>query len=119
MPYSKTFLVLTTEGDEYIDKDEIGKRLGVTMRTVERLIKKYVKKLKKYRRKYGRKFLYLWAEILICAKLHKGVERENIPSTAIKRAYMKQRAQELESENKRLKEEHDDRRVTTTESVPF
>jgi hypothetical protein len=48
---------------------------------------------------------YLWADVLKYAKIHIGVEIENVPSVAIKRACMKQRVKELETEVEWLKNE--------------
>ena len=107
MPYNKTKLAeMTATNEEYIDIDGIAERLDVVNRTVERLIERYAKKLKKSRKRSGRKILYLWSEILKYAKIYNKVEKEDIPSVAIKRAYTKQRVQELEAEVERLQEEN-------------
>lgn len=107
MPYNELKLAeLTTTCEEYIDKDEIAKRLGVVKRTVERLIEAYRKKLKHWRRR-GKVLEYLWSDILKCAKIHKGIENENVPSVAIKRACMKQRIKDHVAEAVRLINEND------------
>jgi len=105
MPFNKMKLAeMTATSEEYIDNNEIAERLEVTKRTVERLIEVYAKKLKKSKQRQGRKILYRWADILRCAKIHTGIEKENIPSVAIERAYTKQRVMELEAEVERLRE---------------
>ena len=104
MSYNKSRLAaMTAESEEFISKDEIARRFGVTKRTVERLIERYARKLKKSRRRQGRKILYLWAKVLWCAKLYTKIEKENIPSPSIKREFTKQRVRELEAENERLR----------------
>ena len=114
MPYDKMKLAeMTATGEEYIGYDDIAKRLGVVNRTVERLIEVYAKKLKESRRWQGRKILYLWTDILKYAKIHNKIEKEDIPSVAIKRAFTKQRGKELETEVKRLKEENEELRGYT------
>jgi transposase-like protein len=108
MPYNKSSLAaMTATSEEYIDIEDAVQRLKVSKRTVERLVEEYAKKLKKSRRSHGRKILYQWADVLQCAKIHTGIEKENVPSVAIRRAYTKQYAKELEAENERLKNEVD------------
>ena len=120
MPYDKLKLAeMTATNEEYIDKSEIAERLGVTKRTVERLIEEYARKLRKSRRRQGRKMIYLWADILRYAKIHTGIEKENIPSPSIKKAYTKQRIQELEAENKRLRESLDCQQTAEDMEPPF
>jgi hypothetical protein len=103
MPYNKLELAaMTATSDELLDIEGIAKRLEVDNRTVERLIEKYAKKLKKSRWRRGRKIMYQWADILRCAKLHTGIEKEDAPSVAIMRAFTKQRVKELEAEVERL-----------------
>ena len=110
MPYNKEKLAtMTATCEEYVDIDEIAERLEVVNRTVERLIERYAKKLMKSRKRQSRKILHLWADILKYAKIHTGIDREGIPSVAIKRAYTKQRIKELELENERLRKELDDK----------
>ena len=71
MPFNKLKLAtMTAESEEYLDIGSIAKRLEVVNRTIERLIEEFAKKLKKSRRRSGRKILYLWADILWCAKVH-------------------------------------------------
>jgi len=71
MPFNKEKLAeMTAESEEYLDIGSIAERLGVVNRTIERLIEEYAKKLKKSKRRRGRKVLYLWADILWCAKVH-------------------------------------------------
>jgi len=106
MPFNKLKLAeMTAESEEYLDIGSIAKRLEVVNRTIERLIEKFAKKLKKSRRRQGRKILYLWSDVLQCAKIHTRVEIESIPSVAIKKAYTKQRVRELQAEVERLKHE--------------
>jgi DNA-binding transcriptional ArsR family regulator len=100
---------MKTEVEEFVDIDTIAERFGVHHRTIERLIEEYARKLKKSRRRQGRKILYRWADILKVAKHHTGVEKEHIPSRAIKRAYTKQRIKELEAEVALLTQERDNR----------
>ena len=107
MPYNKSSLAEMTVSDEFLDKEELAERLAVDKRTVERLIKKYAKKLKKSKRRRGRKIEYLWSDILMCARLHTGIEKKIIPSVSIERAYTKQRVKELEAEIERLTQERD------------
>jgi len=107
MPFNKVKLAaMTTTSEEYISKEEIAERFDVTKRTVERLVEVFAKKLKKSKQRQGRKILYLWADILQCAKTHIGIVKEDIPSVAIERAYTKQRVIELEAEVRRLREEN-------------
>ena len=107
MTNKNSYLVLTTvEGDEYVDKDVIARRLGISTRSVERLIEKNGKKLKKSKRRCGRKILYLWTDILMCFEQER-VKKEHRPSKAIQRAYTKQCVQELKAENDRLRKEHE------------
>ena len=104
MPFDKLSLAaMTATDEEFIDKVEIANRLAVTERTVERLIEKFRRKLRKHSRRQGRKIAYLWSDVLKYAKIYAGIERENVPSAAIMRAYSKQRIKELESEIERLK----------------
>ena len=106
MPYNKLKLAeMTAESEEYLDIDSIAERLEVVNRTIERLIEVYAKKLKKSKRRSGHKILYQWADILKCAKIHKGIEGEGVPARAIEKAYTKQRVKELEAEIERLKNE--------------
>jgi len=117
MPFNKPHLAaMTVTSEEYIDKDEIAKRLNVVGRTVERLIERYKKRLTKNGRRSGRKNLYLWADILKYAKDYIGIEKENVPSGAIKKAYTKQRLKELEEENARLRQEVASLRSTEEDS---
>lgn len=105
MPFDRASLAaMVVEDDEYVNKEQIAERLGVTPRTVERLIEANTKTLKKYRRRKGRKVIYLWSEVLRCAKIHVGIEKVNGPSLSMKRACTKQRILELEDEVKRLRE---------------
>ena len=114
MPYNKLKLAaMTATENEYIDKETIAERLGVTLRTVERLLEEYARELKKSRCRHGRKMKYLWADVLRHAKFHTGIEKENNPSVTIKRAYTKQRVQELEAEVARLKKELENVRQET------
>ena len=116
MPYNKTRLAeMTATSEEYVDIDGIAERLDVVNRTVERLVERYAKKLKKSRKRHGRKILYLWSDILKYVKIHTGIEREGIPSVAIKRAYTKQRVKELEAEVERLRGEN----AKPEELLPF
>ena len=104
MPFDEEKLAtLTATSEEHLDKEEIAERLGVTIRTVERLIEAFAKPLKRNRRRKSRKWLYLWADVLYCARIHTGLEKEYVPSAAIRKAYTKQRAHELEAEIERLK----------------
>ena len=105
MPYNKLKIAaMTATSEEFIDKNEIAKRLELHKRTVERLIERYQKRLKNRQRR-SRKIVYLWADILKCAKIYLGIKKENIPSVAIKKAFTKQRIKELELENERLRNE--------------
>jgi uncharacterized protein YceH (UPF0502 family) len=106
MPYNELELsAMTATCEEYIDIGDVAMRLHVDKRTAERLIEEYAKKLKKSRKWQGRKFLYLWADVLHCAKIHVGIENEGVPSASNTKAYMKQRIEELEAEVERLKKE--------------
>ena len=106
MPFDiESLSAMTAEGEEYLDIDSIVKRLGVSSRTIERVIEKFARKLKKSRRWRGRKFEYIWSDVLKYAKIHTGIESENVPSDAIERTYTKQRVKELEAEVKRLTRE--------------
>ena len=67
--------------------------------------KVFAKKLKKSKRRSGYKILYLWSDILRCAKIHMKIEREGTSSVAITRPYTEQRVKELEAEIERLKKE--------------
>ena len=108
MPFNKLKLAaMTATDEEYLCLEGIAERLEVTKRTIERLTEKFAKKLKKSRRRCGRKIVYLWSDILKCAKIYARVENENVPSRTIQRAYTKQRIKELEAENERLKDEVD------------
>ena len=98
---------MTVEDEEYLDTGSLAERLEVCSRTIERLIDDYAKKLKRSRRRQGHKIVYLWSEVLHCAKLHTGIETENAPSVAVKRAYTKQRIKELEAEVERLRQENE------------
>jgi hypothetical protein len=71
---------MSATNDELIDIESIAERFRVDKRTVERLIEKYAKKLTKNRRSQSRKILYRWADVLMCAKIHTGVEveKENV-----------------------------------------
>ena len=105
MPFNKLKLVaMTTTDEEYLCLDEIAERCEVHKRTVERVIEKFRKKLKHWRRR-GKTKEYLWSDVLKYAKIHAGIEKENVPSGAIQRAYTKQRINELEAEVERLKNE--------------
>jgi len=114
MPYNRVKLAeMTTTNDEYLDLDEIAKRLEVTKRTIERLVEEYAKKLKRSKRRNGRKFLYLWADMLMCAKIHTKLERDKTPSPSIKKQYMKlQQIEEMKRENARLILEKEKDRAT-------
>jgi len=108
MPYNKVKLAeMTATIEEYIDIDEIARRLEVTKRTVERLTERYAKKLKKSRKRKGRKIQYLWSDILKYAKVYTGLEKENISAIRNKRQDTKERLKEqigeFKEENKRLK----------------
>ena len=106
MPFNKLKLAeMTADSEEYLDIDSIAERLEVVNRTIERLIEVFAKKLKKSKRRSGHKILYLWSDILQCAKIHMKIEREGTPSVAITRPYMEQRVKELEAEIERLKKE--------------
>jgi len=106
MPFNKLKLAeMTATNEEYLDIGSIAERLGVVNRTIERLLEVFAKKLKKSKRRSGRKILYLWSDILKCAKIHTGVETESVPSVAIKKAYTLQRVKELEAEVERLTQE--------------
>ena len=108
MPYNRVKLAeMTATNEEYVDIGEIARRLGVVNRTVERLIERYARRLKKSRKRQGRKILYIWADILKCAKIYNRIEREDVPSVAIKRAYTRQMVQKLEADVKRLQEENE------------
>jgi len=90
MPYNKLSLAeMMAESEEYLDIGSIAERLGVVNRTIERLFEVFAKKLKKSRRRSGRNFVYLWSDVLQCAKIHTRIESEATPSVAIKRAYTK------------------------------
>jgi hypothetical protein len=107
MPYNKLRLAaMMATDEEYIDTETIAERCEVHKRTIERLFEVFAKKLKKSRRRSGRKIVYLWSDVLHCAKIHKGIESEGTPSVAIKRAYTKQRIKELEAEVERLTQEN-------------
>ena len=107
MPFDPTKLAaMTAESEEYLDLDSLAERLGVVNRTIERLIEDYAKKLKRSRRRRGHKMFYLWSEVLHCAKLHVGIEKEHVPSGAVKQAYTKQRIRELEAEVEHLTQEN-------------
>ena len=112
MPFDKVRLAdMMAANDEYIDIDEIARRLGVVKRTVERLLEVYARKLKKSRRRQGRKFLYHWADILWYAKVHSGVEKENIPAIRNKRQntneQLKEKIKEITDMLKRLEDKHE------------
>jgi hypothetical protein len=108
MPYEKVGLAtMVATSDEYVNKEEIAQRLNVHNRTVERLFERYMKKLKKSRRRRGRKIEYLWSDVLECAKIHTGIEKDKTPSTSIRKLFKKQQyLQELEVENEKLKVEY-------------
>lgn len=105
MPFDKLKLAaMTVTDEEHVSIEEIAERLDVHLRTVERLIEKHRKKLKNWRRQ-GHKKLYLWSDVLKCAKIHKEIECDDTPSVAVKRAYTRQRIKELEAEVERLTDE--------------
>ena len=107
MPFEKLSLAaMTATSDEYVCTEGIAERFDVSKRTIERLIERFAKKLRKSRRRRGRTIEYLWSDVLQCAKTYTGIiEKENVPSVAIKKAYTKQRVKELEAEVERLKKE--------------
>jgi len=71
MPFNKLKLSeMTAVNEEYLDIGCIAERCEVSNRTIERLIEEFTKNLKKSRRRSGRKILYLWVDILWCAKVH-------------------------------------------------
>ena len=108
MPFDEVKLAaMTAKSEEYVGKEEIAEQFGVTKRTVERLIEKFSKRLKKSRRRQGRRIEYRWADVLRCARIHTGIERESVPSVTIRTAYTKQRVKELEAEVERFKNEMD------------
>lgn len=96
-------LAMVPEKDNYLDTDQIAEHFGVHSRTIERLIENYRKKLKKHRKRRGRKILYPLDVVLKIVKLHIGIEKEHVPSAAIKKARTEQRIRELEAELQAIK----------------
>jgi len=107
MPFDKLSLAgMTAVNEEYLDIGSIAERFTVHNRTIKRLIEEFAKKLKRHRRRRGREFLYLWSDILKCAKIHLGIEQDEVPSVTIKKAFTKQRVKELEAVVERLSREN-------------
>lgn len=103
MPFDKTSLVtMTAEEGEFVNKEQIAERFGVTLRTIERLIEANAKTLGKRLQREGRKKKYLWSDVLQCARIHVGIGKKNGPSVSMKREYTKQRVLELEAEIEQL-----------------
>lgn len=94
---------MTAEEGEFVDKEQIAERLGVTPRTIERLIQANAKTLNKRLQRDGAKKKYLLSEILRCARIHVGIEKENGPSASMKREYTKQWILNLGAEIEQLR----------------
>jgi len=64
--------------DEWVDKEKIAERFGITQRTAERLIERCAGFLRKNCQSWDGYKLYLWSDVLACAQVHVEVEEEKV-----------------------------------------